>query len=177
MKFLLPSALHSLALPLLLSLLPSTHATTTTTTDSAGSAIALIRNNLNLYSILQDTKNFAALDQVFTQDASPIGLAGPTTSYPNNLTGIQQFLASALANVTTLHYSDTQFVELGPAGDTATAVSYTQAVYFAEDALVSGQVATYYESFRDEFVLRGGRWLSRNKTLQIFAIVGNRSVT
>lgn len=132
-----------------------------------GGAIALIRNNLNLYSRLQDTKNFAALNQVFTQDASPVGLAGPS-DFPNNLTGIEEFLTRSLEKFTTLHYSDTQYVQLDPSGHTATAVSYGQAVYFGENAAVTGQICTFYETFTDEFVLQSGTWLSKNKTLQVY---------
>lgn len=132
-----------------------------------GSAIALIRNNLNLYSRLQDTKNFSALNQVFTQDASPFGLAGPS-NLPNNLTGIEEFLKAALENFTTLHYSDTQYVQLDPSGHTATAVSYGQAVYFGENATVTGQICTFYETFTDDFVLQNGSWLSQNKTIQVY---------
>ena len=131
------------------------------------SAIALIRNNINLYSILQDTKNYQALDQVFTPDASPYGLAPPNPKYPNNLTGIELLLQDALGDAITLHYSDTQYIELGPKGDTATAVSYAQAVYFAKDVNVTQQTATFYESFTDDFVLLGGRWLSRQKNITV----------
>ena len=136
-------------------------------TISEGAAIASIRNNLNLYSRLQDTKNFTALNQVFTQDASPVGLAGPS-DFPNNLTGIEEFLRADLGNFTTLHYSDTQYVQLDPSGNTATAFSYGQAVYFGADAQVTGQICTFYETFTDEFVLQGGAWLSQNKTIQIY---------
>ena len=136
-------------------------------TITEGAAIALIRNNLNLYSRLQDTKNFAALNQVFTQDASPVGLAGPS-EFPNNLTGIEEFLKADLKNFTTLHYSDTQYVQLDPSGHTATALSYGQAVYFGENAAVTGQICTFYETFTDEFVLQSGIWLSKNKTLHVY---------
>ena len=135
--------------------------------QSDASAIALIHNNLNLYSVLQDTKSYEALDQVFTQDASPAGLAGPNSSYPNNLTGIELFLRAALGNATTLHYSDTQYVELGSTGDSATAVSYAQAVYFAKDVNVTQQICTFYETFTDDFVLQGGQWLSQQKNLTV----------
>lgn len=137
-------------------------------TVAEGAAIALIQNNLNLYSRLQDTKNFAALYQVFTQDASPIGLAGSLGDFPNNLTGIEEFLKAALDPFTTLHYSDTQYVQLDPSGQAATAVSYGQAVYFGDNAAVTGQICTYYETFTDEFILQNGMWLSKNKTIQIY---------
>ena len=52
-------------------------------------------------------------------------------------------------------------------GSTATAVSYAQAVYFAKDVNVSGQICTFYEIFTDDFVFLDERWLSRNKTLEV----------
>ena len=134
---------------------------------SDGSAIALIRNNINLYNVLIDRKDYASLDQVFTQDASPDGIAGPNAPYPQNITGIEQFLADALGDITTLHYSDTQYVELGSIGDTATAISYGQAVYFAKDVNVSQQIVTFYGTFLDDFVLQDDKWLVKNKTLSI----------
>ena len=136
-------------------------------TASNGSAIALINNNLNLYSVLIDTKNLQALDQVFTPDASPIGLAAPPGEYPNNLAGIRLYLRDALDDAITLHYSDTQVVGVGPTGDTATAISYGQAVYFAKDVNVTGQIATVYTTITDDLVLVGDQWLSRNKTLGV----------
>ena len=134
---------------------------------SDGSALALIRNNVDLYFVLIDRKNFQALDKVFTPDASPVGLAGPDSGFPNNLTGIELFLKTALDDTTTLHYSDTQYVELSPAGDTATSVTYVQAVYFAKDVNVTGQIYTYYEQYFDDFILIGDQWLSQNKSIQV----------
>ena len=132
---------------------------------SDASAISLIVNKLNLYSILIDSKNFQALDQVFTPDASPLGLLAPEGRYPNNLTGIEQYLKDSLDDATTLHFSDTQYVEVGPTGNTATAVSYGQAVYFAKDVNVTGQIATVYTTYADKFVLVGDQWLSQEKDL------------
>ncbi|MCJ1239680.1 hypothetical protein MMC14_007678 [Varicellaria rhodocarpa] len=114
-------SLHSVAIWLLFLVIS---ATASASSASDASAITLIHNNINLYLVLIDAKNFSALDQVFTPDASPDGLAGTNSSFPNNLTGIELFLQAALNDVTTLHYSDTQYVEIGPSGDTATAISY-----------------------------------------------------
>ena len=134
---------------------------------SASSAIPLIVNKLNLYSILLDTKNYKALDQVFTPDASPLGLRAPAGLYPNNLTGIELYVQDSLDDAVTLHFSDTQYVDVGPTGKTATAISYGQAVYFAKDANVTGQIATVYTTYLDEFVLKGDQWLSQQKNLNV----------
>ena len=134
---------------------------------SPASAIALIRNKLSLFDIIQDTKDFQALNKVFTPDATPDGLAGPNNTYAKNLTGIETFLKFALDDATTLHFSDTQYIEVGPTGDTASVTSYGQAVYFAKDVNVTGQICTFYEQIFDDFVFVGDQWLSQNKTLLI----------
>ncbi|MCJ1255244.1 hypothetical protein MMC24_003060 [Lignoscripta atroalba] len=151
--------------------------------SSSASAITQIRNTINLLSILQDTKNFTALDQVYTADVNPFGL-----DY------VQCVLEASLADATTLHYADTDFVELGPAGDTATAVSYVQAIYFADEVVgvvdVNGDAeegqgegsqgeggsCTFFETNTFEMVLRGGRWLIQNQQLEIVAKIGNYSL-
>ena len=134
---------------------------------ASSSAIALIRNNIDLYNVLLDTKNYTALDQVFTPDVSPLPLGAPPGVYPNNLMGLEEYVRDSLGNAITLAYSATQYVELGPAGNTATAISYGQSVYFAPDATLSGQIATIYTEFTDDFVLQGGRWLSRRKAIAV----------
>ncbi|MCJ1241378.1 hypothetical protein MMC14_009383 [Varicellaria rhodocarpa] len=143
---------------------------------SASSAIPLIVNKLNLYSVLIDTKNYKALDQVFTQDASPLAMLAPTGRYPNNITGIELYLQDSLDDAVTLHFSDTQYVDVGPTGKTATATSYGQAVYFAKDVSVTGQICTVYTTYTDKFVLKGDQWLSQQKNLFVTAIIGNTSV-
>ena len=150
------SILCSSILALLSSLLIGTQAINT---DSDGSSIALIRNKIALYSILIDTKDFAALDQVYTQGVSP--------NTNGNLTTEEDFLREALTGTITLHYSDTQYVKLGPTRDTAKAISYVQAVYLAPDVNTTGQTLTYYERFLDDFVYLNGDWLIQNRTLEI----------
>ena len=135
---------------------------------SEGCAIALIRNNLNLYSNLIDAKRFQDLDQVFTPDASPAGLiVSSRDTYPNNFTGIQLYLQNFLGDAISLHYVDTQYVELGPLQNTAISTTYVQATGFAKDANVTGQIIVLYGRYTDHFVLQGDRWLSQNKTLQV----------
>ena len=159
------SALHSLTLIFWLLMFPIIKGASIT---SEGSAIATIRNNLNLYSTLIDTKNFEALDQVFTPDASPAGLiVSGNDTYPNNLTGIKMYLRDFLGDAISLHYVDTQHVALGPTGDTAISTTYVQATGFAKDANATGQILVLYGRYTDDFVLKGDQWLSRNKTLQV----------
>ena len=134
--------------------------------SSVGSAVALIRNNINLYSILIDTKDFQALDQVFTPNASLI-LGDSPDPYPQNLSSIEVFLAKALEGTITLHFSDTQYVEVAPAGDTATALSYGEALYFALDVNTTGSTATVYTTYKDQFVFDGKQWLSESKLIEV----------
>lgn len=152
MQFRLSSTLCSLAASLLSILLVSTPASTSELSEAA--SISAIRNKINLYSVLLDNKDYGALDRVFTQDVAPFGLEK-----------LEALLRAALEDSITLHYSDTEYVEIGPTSDTASAVSYMQAIYFAKDANTTDQTCTFYERNMDDFVLRGGEWLILNRTL------------
>ena len=131
---------------------------------TVASSLSLIRNKISLYSILIDAKNFEALDQVFTPNASLI-LGSTDTPYPQNLSSIESFLAEALEGTITLHQSDTQYVEVGSTGLTATALSYGEAVYFAPDANVTGNFGTVYSTYTDQLVFDGKQWLSESKLI------------
>lgn len=124
---------------------------------------------LSLFGFLLDTKNFSALNYVFTDDVvvDSRPLSGTATGNPSTgLASLEKFYERVYFNQTTQHVSESVLV-YDLAQTTAKAVSYQSVVYFGQGALL-GQIATFYEKLDDDLVKVDGSWRISARTLILF---------
>lgn len=134
------------------------------------------------YSILIDRLNFAALDTVFTSNAT-FNFHNPKVPLLHGIEAIERTLAAlAPPGTVSQHTVSTHSISLsgsdrktdGGAASTAQALSYTVATYFGTGNL-TGQILTYYGKFDDTLVktsLPGnGGWRIDTRDLGFFVSV------
>ena len=104
------------------------------------SAQLQIHNTLALYPLAIDSKNFAALSQVFTCDivanySAPLNVIA-------GLSNVQTVLNQSLHYVTTQHSFATQIIDVLAGGREAKTLTYFTATHFGQGAFV-GQVRSH----------------------------------
>ncbi|KAH8697812.1 hypothetical protein BGW36DRAFT_427760 [Talaromyces proteolyticus] len=137
-------------------------------------SIEAIRNTLALYPFAIDGKNFAALDNIFMQNAvanysAPLNVLTP-------LSQIQSVLSSSLACVTTQHMFGTQVIEI-ISPTVAVSVTYYRAAHFGTNNQ-TGQVAYAYGQYQDTWQ-RQADWtwkITYRNLVYMGPIIGNELV-
>ena len=99
-----------------------------------------IRQTLNRYALALDSKDFGALDLVFTVDV--VADYGRGVGVLNGLQAVETGLMASLAPVTTQHALTTQVIDLAADGGTANSTTYYTASHFGKGAY-QGQVVRY----------------------------------
>ncbi|KAL8947980.1 MAG: hypothetical protein Q9222_005788 [Ikaeria aurantiellina] len=138
--------------------------------------IGAIHNVLALFNYALDSKNFDALRDVYTDDIVARVAREPT----NDIESLIKFYnGTALGDVVTQHTAHTIFVyDLGP--QSAKSISYANALYFSkigEGQFFARDVDTFYERYDDVWARqRDGGWKIRERSINIYAQVGNSSL-
>lgn len=96
-----------------------------------------IRNTLALYPLSIDSKNFAALDRVFTCDV--VANYSAPLNVIIGLSHLQEVLSESLFHVTTQHSFATQAIDVPDEGGEAKSLTYFTATHFGQGDF-SGQV-------------------------------------
>lgn len=121
-----------------------------------------IRTKISRYAFAIDNKNFDILSTIFTDDVTAV-LGIPGTGTANGLPAVQQALKNALGNLVTQHAMTTTEVIFST--DTlARSTNYVTATILGQGNL-AGQALNFYGTYTDIWVLTGGSWKSKNRTL------------
>ncbi|KAL8692027.1 MAG: hypothetical protein Q9218_002859 [Villophora microphyllina] len=148
----------------------------TAQTPTDAMTITSIHNVLALFNLALDSKNFQALRDVYTVDVVARVARTPT----NDLDSLIKFYnGTALGDVVTQHTVHTIFV-YNIQRDSAQSISYANALYFSkigQGQFFARDVDTFYERYDDVWQKQqDGRWLIKERSINIYAQVGNSSL-
>ncbi|KAL8726823.1 MAG: hypothetical protein Q9166_006439 [cf. Caloplaca sp. 2 TL-2023] len=128
--------------------------------------LASITQLLSLFSLSLDTKNFDALNNVFSNDATIVGTGAP---HLTGLPAIKDFYRSTFQNTTLItQHTSTIVYGYNFSETTASSISYADAVYFGPAVLdrgvgrlFSNSSVVFREKFENDYVKEesgGGAW-------------------
>ncbi|KAL8668075.1 MAG: hypothetical protein Q9202_000053 [Teloschistes flavicans] len=148
----------------------------TARTPTDAMTISSIHNVLALFNYALDSKNFEALRDVYTTDIVARVARVPT----NDLDSLIKFYnGTALGDVVTQHTAHTIFV-YDLQQESAKSISYANALYFSKvqnGQIFARDVDTFYERYDDVWQRqKDGRWLIKERSINIYAQVGNSSL-
>ncbi|MCJ1460074.1 hypothetical protein MMC28_010453 [Mycoblastus sanguinarius] len=135
-----------------------------------------IRDQISLYSIALDTKNFALLSEVLTVDTvGNYGLPPPNTIL-NGLAENQKVLKATIDGFVmqeTISTTVVDFIDESSPNSTA----YLVANYFGQGNL-TGQLLSVYGKYEDDWAFEDGSWKIKNRTLSFFGpgMIGNLAI-
>lgn len=128
-----------------------------------------IRRKLSIYATSIDTKNFDALDEIFTEHVVVRYPYPPPDDLITGRATFQAVLKTRLGNLVTQHAISTTVVNFANRHE-ANSTAYLVATYLGQGKL-AGQTLSYYGKYLDTWVLEGGEWKSNNRELAAFVSV------
>ncbi|KAL9583853.1 MAG: hypothetical protein Q9212_002471 [Teloschistes hypoglaucus] len=172
----IPLAASALALFSLASGQLANYGRFTASSPTEAMTIGSIHNVLALFNLALDSKNFEALRDVYTTDIKARVARVPT----NDIDSLIRFYnGTALGDVVTQHTAHTIFV-YDLQRESAKSISYANALYFSkvqEGQIFARDVDTFYERYDDVWQRqKDGRWLIKERSINIYAQVGNSSL-
>lgn len=133
---------------------------------TADDAELQIRRKLFKYATSIDSKNFVALDEIFTERVAVRYPYPPPDDVINDRATLQAVLKTQLGNLVTQHAISTAVVDFTNRHE-ANSTAYLVATYLGQGNL-TGQTLAYYGKYLDKWVLEGGEWKSNNRVLTAF---------
>lgn len=122
-----------------------------------------IRNNLSLYALAIDTKNFGLLADAFTQDVTAYLPLPPPNDVLHGLDSFQQALQNALGTIITQHTLSTTVVDF-TSSNNANSTIYLVANYLGVGNN-TGTTLQFYGKYLDQWRPANDTWKSFNRTL------------
>ena len=125
-----------------------------------------IGRKISLYAISIDNKDFAALTGIFTPNVTVRYPYPPPNDLITSRATLQAVLKAQLKDLVTQHTISTTVIDFKD-GREANSTAYLVANYLGQGKL-TGQTLAYYGKYLDEWVIDGGEWKSKNRTLMAF---------